>query len=89
MSQDDRIERLFKIRPNEDIPLPEIQHFAAQYNARIFELRRKGMHIENKTKIIDGKRHSWYRYIPEKSLQYEGNQQMFACPEQNLLPIKW
>jgi hypothetical protein len=43
------------------IPLPEIAACAAQYNARIFELRRLGFAIENRTKEIDGVRHSWFR----------------------------
>jgi hypothetical protein len=43
------------------VPLPEILACAAQYNARIFELRRLGFAIENKTEEINGLRHSWFR----------------------------
>lgn len=43
------------------VPLPEIMACAAQYNARILELRRLGFDIENRTEIVDGVRHSWFR----------------------------
>lgn len=46
------------------IPLPEIIACAAQYNARIFELR-KLYQIENRTQTDPktGVRHSWFRLI--------------------------
>jgi hypothetical protein len=69
------IKNLFESRPNEWIPLYEITPLAAQYNARIKELRpeydkrgaliRPGMDIVNMTKRVDGVRHSWYRYTPK------------------------
>jgi hypothetical protein len=43
------------------VPLPQITACAAQYNARIFELRRMGHVIRNRTREIDGVRHSWFR----------------------------
>jgi hypothetical protein len=45
------------------VPLPKIMACAAQYNARIFELHRTGLKIENKTEDIDGVKHSWFRLI--------------------------
>ena len=46
------------------VPLPEILALGiAQYNARIFELRRLGFDIENRTERIDGVRHSWFRLV--------------------------
>ncbi|SRR6266403_1356175 len=45
------------------VPLPEIMACAAQYNARVLELRRLGFTIENKTERINGVRHSWFRLI--------------------------
>ena len=45
------------------VPLPQIMTCAAQYNARIFELRRLGFKIENRTGEIDGARHSWFRLV--------------------------
>ena len=47
------------------VPLPEILRLGiAQYGARVLELRRAGYVIENKTTIIDGQRHSWFRLLP-------------------------
>jgi hypothetical protein len=43
------------------VPLPQISACAAQYNARIFELRRLGFRIINRTKEVDGVRHSWFK----------------------------
>lgn len=45
------------------VPLPEIMACAAQYNARIFELREQGYEIENRTEVIAGARHSWFRLV--------------------------
>jgi hypothetical protein len=42
-------------------PLPKITNGAAQYNARIFELRRLEFKIQNLTSEVDGVRHSWFR----------------------------
>jgi hypothetical protein len=43
------------------VPLPSITKLAAQYSARIWTLRRDGHAIENRTQMIDGERHSWFR----------------------------
>lgn len=45
------------------VPLPEIMAYAAQYNARVFELRRLGFHIENKTEHVNSACHSWFRLV--------------------------
>jgi hypothetical protein len=45
------------------ISLPKIMECAAQYNARIHELRRGGFQIENNTKKVNGVRHSWFRLV--------------------------
>ncbi len=46
------------------VPLPQILALGiAQYNARVFELRRLGFVIENKTERVNGARHSWFRLI--------------------------
>jgi hypothetical protein len=42
------------------VPLPELLKISAQYNARIFELRRLGFRIDNETKVIAGVKHSWF-----------------------------
>jgi len=70
--QKDRLRKFFKERPNTWIPLPEIlKLLIAQYNARIFDLRGEGMKIENKTEIVDGQRHSYYRYVKYESSQVQ------------------
>lgn len=43
------------------VPLPKIADCAAQYNARIYELRRLGFCIMNRTQRVNGSRHSWFR----------------------------
>lgn len=43
------------------VPLPELLACAAQYSARVLELRRLGFVIENKTERVNGARHSWFR----------------------------
>lgn len=44
------------------VPLPKILELKiSQFGARILELRRSGLNIRNRTEIIDGRRHSWYR----------------------------
>jgi hypothetical protein len=46
------------------VPLPKVLALGiAQYNARVFELRRLGFAIENKTERVDGARHSWFRLV--------------------------
>jgi hypothetical protein len=45
----------------QEVPLPRIADLAAQYNARLFELRRQGFRIINRTRTIDGVKHSWFR----------------------------
>jgi hypothetical protein len=45
------------------VPLPQIMACAAQYNARVFELREQGFSIENRTERVDGARHSWFRLV--------------------------
>lgn len=43
------------------VPLATITDCAAQYNARIFELRRLGFRIANRTRLVNGTKHSWFR----------------------------
>ncbi len=44
-----------------EVPLAEIMICAAQYNACIHELRKRGYKILNRTETCNGVRHSWYR----------------------------
>jgi hypothetical protein len=78
------IKDLFESQPNEWIPLPEIMEYAAQYNARILELRRAGMCIRNRRETVKdeiGQKQvrSWYMYdtYPGR-IKYEGNQAVIA-----------
>lgn len=72
-TQKERLRELFERRPNEWISLPDILYMGiAQYGARILELRREGMNIENRVQEINGERHSWFIYktvIMERSGQ--------------------
>lgn len=59
-SQRDRLLALLESRLREWVPLPRILDLGiAQYNARIYELRRLGHRIENKQ---EGDR-SWFRLV--------------------------
>jgi hypothetical protein len=53
------------------VPLPQIITVAAQYNARILELRRDGFRIENKTWRKDGQKHSAFRLLTGSALPTE------------------
>lgn len=65
-TQREKIKEYFWDRFGQWVPLPELLPFAAQYNARICELRRelrpKGYWIFNRTeRQSDGTIHSWFR----------------------------
>ena len=70
LTQRDELRELFKRKPNQWIPLPEIMGLGiAQYGARILELRREGMDIENKVMgTVNGQRHTAFRY--NKPVEY-------------------
>src|ERR1700691_2001185 len=62
--QSEKILALLRFARGAWVPLPEILDLGvAQYNARIFELRRHGLTIENRTETVDGVRHSWFRLV--------------------------
>lgn len=65
-TQRDRILRLLVDAHGEWVSLPDILALGiAQYNARIFELRRLNFNIENRseTDVETGARHSWFRLV--------------------------
>ncbi len=62
-SQRDRIFRLLEEREGQWVPLYEILPLAAQYNARIKELRDAGYRIQNRTEHRNGAVHSWFRLV--------------------------
>lgn len=63
--QQDAIHQLLLDARGGWVPLPELMKLAAQYNARIYSLRRDGHRIENRTEIVSGERYSWFRLLPE------------------------
>ncbi len=60
-TQRQRILQLLQEREGQWIPLYEITPLAAQYSARIFELRGAGHIIDNHTRHVNGVVHSWFR----------------------------
>jgi len=70
-TQQEKILRLLQSRPNEWVSLPEILSLGvAQYNARIYDLRRMGYLIENKLiETIHGQRHTAFRLVTQKQHQ--------------------
>jgi hypothetical protein len=46
-----------------EVPLSEISSLAAQYNSRIWSLRKLGFKIENRVEEVDGVRRSWFRLV--------------------------
>jgi hypothetical protein len=64
-TQSAEILRLLVDAPGEWVPLWKILDLhIGQYNARIFDLRRLGFQIENKTERDDeGRARSWYRLL--------------------------
>lgn len=54
-------------RAGQWVPLPDLlQTGVAQYNARILELRRQGIQIDNRTAVLNGQRRSWFRLVPRQ-----------------------
>ena len=45
------------------VPVLELARIALQYGVRIFELRKVGFRIENKTRVVNGVKHSWFRLV--------------------------
>jgi len=66
--QKDKLMALFEKKPSQWIPLPEILQLGiAQYNARIYDLRREGYKIDNMLiRVANGERHTAFKYEPRK-----------------------
>ena len=69
VTQRDKLKGLFLRNPDEWIPLTRILSlYISQFGARIKELRTpkneggEGMDIENRLEMVDGVKHSFYRY---------------------------
>src|SRR5271157_5030759 len=76
-TQRTRILRLLSDARGGWVPLPEILALGiAQYNSRIWDLRKLGLTIENRTETIEGVRHSWFRLAnsPAPTPESEGKE---------------
>lgn len=62
-TQCDHLLALLQAHAGQWVALPDILALGiAQYNARIHELRRRGLRIPPpRTETVNGKRHTWYR----------------------------
>ncbi len=68
LTQRVRLKQLFESRPGQWISLRDILDLRmSQFGARILELRRSGMNISNRVKIVDGQHHSCYCYTPQET----------------------
>ncbi len=59
-TQRQQILQLLQEREGQWVPLYEILPLAAQYSARIYELRAAGYEIRNRTEHRNGAVHSWF-----------------------------
>lgn len=66
VNQRDRIFRLLQSRAGKWVPLYEITPLAAQYSARILDLRSAGHEIRNRTGHRNGAVHSWFMLVVPK-----------------------
>jgi hypothetical protein len=58
----EKVRRLLERHKGEWVSLREIVRLGvAQYNARILELRREGLTIDNKTEYVEKRKVSWFR----------------------------
>ena len=63
-TQRELILTMFQRANNAEVPLTAIlQLKISHFGARIFELRREGYVIKNRTEHINGAVHSWYRLL--------------------------
>ena len=63
-SADSQCGRILKLLTDANgawVPTPKLLKLAAQYSARVRELRLAGYEIENRTQMINGERHGWFR----------------------------
>lgn len=92
-TQRELILSMFQRANRAEVPLTAIlQLKISQFGARIFELRREGYVIKNRTEHINGAVHSWYRLesspneIAGKSLRDNARQINRDSPIEQLTP---
>ena len=62
-TQCDRVFAALRAAGGKWVPAPVLARIALQYGTRILELRRLGHRVENRTQIVNGSRHSWFRLV--------------------------
>jgi hypothetical protein len=68
-NQQNQLLALLRQAHGAEVPLSEILALKiSQFGARLLELRRLGYNIQNRQKIRNGKRLSWYRLLPPIAL---------------------
>jgi hypothetical protein len=85
-SQTAKIVEFLRSRRGAWVPLPEILGLRiSQYSARIFEARHKwGLNIENRTEVVNGKKHSWFRLAEKPAIERQpaiSNPGLFSSQE--------
>ncbi len=66
-TQRDKILALLQSRTGQWVALYEVLPLAAQYSARVCELRKMGYRIENKVAHHNGQVRSWFRLVLPKA----------------------
>ena len=68
MTQNDRLEAIFREHPGEWLPMPDLARGIRAYavHSRVADLRRRGMQIESRSTTQPGtrQRHSFYLWAP-------------------------
>lgn len=79
ITQQQRILNLLLYYRNEWVSLPRILDLRiSQYGRVMGELRGQGRIIQNKTKMVDGQKHSWFRLLTK---EYQKRNPLFAGVE--------
>ena len=87
-TQRSRILEILRTANGREVPLPAIAAIAAQYNARVYELRRMGYRITNRRqRMADGALHTWFKLESSPTSEVQDNEvnivdPMSAAPSQ-------
>lgn len=69
-NQRERLLNLLESAGGREVSLPEILALnCAQYNARLYELRRAGHRIKNRTQWENGQLRSWFKLLKPESVE--------------------
>lgn len=82
--------RLLQEHEGQEVPLYKVMEVAgSQHSARIHTARHKlGLNIINRTEVINGVRHSWFKLVPTQKAEPEQvglftNQISYSDPEES------